>query len=400
MGGGMNFYQQAQLQNLIQRTIEPDSWLYVSGGGAGGIGGVGGAGGIGGVGGAQGMAGTEITDAEGRGEMHFFRSTQMVVFQTPKVHQQIEELLKLLRGTHGTQVSIEIRFLSISNNFLEDIGLDIDILLGAGNAGFSHFSEIPIDMSSHEFTSPPPATGISGSLGGGAVPDAFSISGQFLDNIQVDFLMRATQAHQRSRNLVAPHVTVMNGETSMINFSKETAYVASATSNVGYGVGLYDIQPAIDVSGIQIMVTPVITADKRYVLLNANFQQQITESIEKFNTGTGASGVDLDTSDPIEPGDVQSVVIQQPVKSINSITTHVMVPDGGTLLLGGQKIVGERERESGVPTLSKLPLINRLFNNRAVTKDENVLLILLKPQIILQSEREEDEFGSILTKQE
>ena len=351
------------------------------------------------MGGAQGMAGTEITDAEGRGEMHFFRSTQMVVFQTPKVHQQIEELLKLLRGTHGAQVSIEIRFLSISNNFLEDIGLDIDILLGAGNAGFSHFSEIPIDMSSHEFTSPPPATGISGSLGGGAVPDAFSISGQFLDNIQVDFLMRATQAHQRSRNLVAPHVTVMNGEMSMINFSKQTAYVASATSNVGYGVGLYDIQPAIDVSGIQIMVTPVITADKRYVLLNANFQQQITESIEKFNTGTGASGVDLDTSDPIEPGDVQSVVIQQPVKSINSITTHVMVPDGGTLLLGGQKIVGERERESGVPTLSKLPLINRLFNNRAVTKDENVLLILLKPQIILQSEREEDEFGSILTKQ-
>ena len=70
--------------------------------------------------------------------------------------------------------------------------------------------------------------------------------------------------------------------------------------------------------------------------------------------------------------------IQQPTYQQNVITTHVAIPDGGTLLLGGQKLVGEAEREMGVPALSKLPIINRLFTNKAKVMDESVLLILIK----------------------
>ena len=64
------------------------------------------------------------------------------------------------------------------------------------------------------------------------------------------------------------------------------------------------------------------------------------------------------------------------------------VPDGGTLLLGGQKVSVEVEREAGVPILSKIPFIGRLFSNRSTVKDEKVLLILVKPTIILQEEAE------------
>jgi len=56
--------------------------------------------------------------------------------------------------------------------------------------------------------------------------------------------------------------------------------------------------------------------------------------------------------------------------------------------LGGQKMTTEVEIEAGVPGLSKLPLIGRLFRNRSMVKDHKILLILVKPTIILQEEAE------------
>ncbi len=74
-----------------------------------------------------------------------------------------------------------------------------------------------------------------------------------------------------------------------------------------------------------------------------------------------------------------------------------MVPDGGTLMLGGRKRTSEVEKEVGVPALSKIPLINRLFTNRSLVNDSAVLLILVKPKIILPKEEEELRFGSFET---
>jgi type II secretory pathway component GspD/PulD (secretin) len=66
------------------------------------------------------------------------------------------------------------------------------------------------------------------------------------------------------------------------------------------------------------------------------------------------------------------------------------VPDGGTLLIGGQKLSGEVEREMGVPVISKIPVVNRAFTNKGKIRDEQTLLILIKPKIILLEEGEEN----------
>ena len=73
-----------------------------------------------------------------------------------------------------------------------------------------------------------------------------------------------------------------------------------------------------------------------------------------------------------------------------------MVPAKGTLLLGGQRLIGEIEIEAGVPVLSKIPFINRLFTNRSKTKDERTLLILIKPTIIIQTEEEQLNFPGLI----
>ena len=64
-------------------------------------------------------------------------------------------------------------------------------------------------------------------------------------------------------------------------------------------------------------------------------------------------------------------------------------------LLGGQKISEDVELESGVPVLSKIPVLGRLFDNRSKIKDQKVLLILVRPTIILQEEADSDAIAAI-----
>ena len=386
-GGGDNygtyFYDNAMwLVELIQRTIFPETWQATT------------------------------TTGEGKGEIYVFGGDHLVVYNIPAVHSRIERLLKKLRITRGNQVSIESRLLLINSNFLEDIGLDIDFFLNLSNAGFNQtgaidpvtggkvlepsgtggnkFTPIIVDQSSSSFTTPGKSI-VPSTLGGGVAPTAFQLAGSFLDNIQVDFLMRATQAHQRSRSLTAPHVTVLNGEDAFIQFGTQFAYVAQLQAVVDRAVGIYNPIPAYANSGVSIMVTPTISNDKRYVGLNIEIMQETVVDIVKFefNTGGGAVG-----GEQGGPGG-SSGTIQQPTIERNLIVTHVLVPDGGTLLLGGQKLVGEVEKEMGVPGLSKIPLVNRLFSNRSKVMDESVLLILIKPKIILQTEEEDSRFGGL-----
>jgi type II secretory pathway component GspD/PulD (secretin) len=135
-----------------------------------------------------------------------------------------------------------------------------------------------------------------------------------------------------------------------------------------------DPQPNVTYGGVVLNVTPTITADKKYVLLRITTSFTQVE-IEDFPIPSGVGE--------------QTFPIQLPTLEVAEVLTRVSVPDGGTLLIGGQKISGESEKQQGVPILSKIPLIGRLFENRSKSKDEKVLLILVKPTIIIQSEREE-----------
>jgi type II secretory pathway component GspD/PulD (secretin) len=52
-------------------------------------------------------------------------------------------------------------------------------------------------------------------------------------------------------------------------------------------------------------------------------------------------------------------------------------------------VSNEIEVETGVPILSKIPIINRFFTNRVTSKDEQSLLLLIRPEVIIQEENED-----------
>ena len=357
--GGMNIggaYRAEDLVTLIEETIEPDTWYDIS--------------------------------TTGQGSITPYPRDQpkkLAVLQTRDVHKKIEKLLAEMRRALGYQVAIEARFLVVSENFLEDIGLDVDFLYtGLGGK----WGELRLAQGSAITSQPDTSTKVPGSLGG--VSAAGMITGGYgsiLDDLQVAFLLRATQAHTDAKSLTEPKVTVLSGETASFWVLNDVSYVLPPDISTGTSAGAYSgggyttssIQQRIGrlQVGSTLQITPIITPDKKNVLLNIitelnDLLRMRTHTVEAVNAA----------------GQVATYSVTIPETETSQVMTRVSVPDGGTLLLGGQKITAEVEKEAGVPVLSKIPILGRLFGNRSKIKDEKILLILVKPTIILQEERE------------
>ena len=80
--------------------------------------------------------------------------------------------------------------------------------------------------------------------------------------------------------------------------------------------------------------------------------------------------------------------MQLPTVASTTVQTTVSVPDGGTILLGGIKRLREGRSERGLPILSKIPYINRLFRNVSIGRDATSLMLMVTPRIIIQEEEE------------
>ncbi len=85
---------------------------------------------------------------------------------------------------------------------------------------------------------------------------------------------------------------------------------------------------------------------------------------------------------------IEGTTVQLPQFAFTSVSTTVSVPDGGTILLGGIKRLSEGRNERGVPILSKMPYINRLFKNVGIGRTTQSLMMMVTPRIIIQEEEE------------
>ncbi len=218
-----------------------------------------------------------------------------------------------------------------------------------------------------------------GTFAGGIVEPALSIAGSFLDNIQVDFLIRATQANARASIVQAPRIVFFNAGSAAITIGRTRDYVSSLEPRLAEGaVGFTPVTQQAQ-SGVSMWVRGSIAADRRYVTLTLVLSERGEPDIQQ---------VEIQRASGNSPGSFISLLEQ----SFQTLETTVSVPDGGTVLLGGMKQVGETEVEAGVPILSKIPILKRAFTNQSTVKDTRTMLILAKAKIIIQTEAEEEAF--------
>ena len=68
---------------------------------------------------------------------------------------------------------------------------------------------------------------------------AMTVGMTFLDDVQVDLLVQATQADQRNAILTAPRLTLLNGQQSAISIGKVFTYISGYTQGSGNSTGAF-----------------------------------------------------------------------------------------------------------------------------------------------------------------
>ncbi|HVF86225.1 MAG TPA: hypothetical protein VM866_01485, partial [Pyrinomonadaceae bacterium] len=67
--------------------------------------------------------------------------------------------------------------------------------------------------------------------------------------------------------------------------------------------------------------------------------------------------------------------------STQRMQTEVLVPDGGTTVIGGSLIDVEGETQNRTPGLASVPLLGNLFKRRATTRNTDEILFFITPRI-------------------
>jgi general secretion pathway protein D len=365
-------------------------------------------------------------DVGGQGTIQPFNTNlSLVVSQTQEVHEQIADLLQQLRRLQDLQVTIEVRFITLQDDFFERIGVDFDFNIPTHTTvpltppvagpppsygGVSPSAVIGLDPLGN-----PTAvqdvqfrqggfTGATPPFGGFDAATAATFGFAILSDIEAYFVIQAAQGDTRSNILQAPKVTLFNGQTATVQDTTQEPFVTSVIPVVGDFAAAQ--QPVIVVlsQGTSLTVQAVVSNDRRFVRLTVvPFFSQIGDVNTFTFTGSSSStqkssdsksGTDTSSNSSEDDNSSTATTVQLPTFSFVTVTTTVSVPDGGTVLLGGIKRLSEGRNERGVPVLSKLPYVNRLFRNVGIGRTTTSLMMMVTPRIIIQEEEEENLLGS------
>jgi type II secretory pathway component GspD/PulD (secretin) len=325
-------------------------------------------------------------------------SGTMVVSQTPEVQEQIQSLLDDLREATGIMVDIEARFLSVEDNFLEDIGIDFRGLGQPGlgtNTFLNDFGDASTQGSLGNEIGQGTDLGAFYDEGGdgdlrGRVENLYDMSlgdtdvltgsgglsfqWTYLNDMQLEMVLRAVSKSERAELVTAPRVLVFNTARANIAVMNQVAYVKDFDVQIAQAASIAD--PIIDVvqDGVVLDVRPVVSADRRFILMElrptiAELQRPIPERVTTL-------------------GSQNSVTIQLPEVEIQRVRTSIPMPDGGTVMLGGLKVSDKQDNRSGVPILNKIPIVSFFFERQGTFVSNRKLLILLKASIVIPSEHE------------
>ncbi len=284
------------------------------------------------------------------------RTNTLVITDVREKMSLIEKLIELF-DTPTPQVSIEARIVEATSTFVRNLGIQwgwrgiADPLYGNQtslkfpNKGIVDGALIPEGITTK---------GIGGPLGGYAInlpapafTSALGLSfANILDTFRLDMALSALETSGSGRIISAPKITTQNNQDADIIQGRQIPVqtVANFTVTTRY------INAALELSA-----RPQITAEGTIIM-----------EIEIRNNAA----------------DFANLVNGIPPIITQSATTTVMVPDGGTTVIGGIYRTEDSITREKVPLLHKIPILGNLFRSFARTKQNRELLIFITPRII------------------
>ncbi len=275
------------------------------------------------------------------------RRNAVIITDIPTQFGRVDQMIRFL-DTPAPQVEIEARLLSANKSFSRELGNQLGFLIG--NRGGNVLTGIPGPGSPFSRNPPPRAT--AGGAGTPLVanfPAAATAGLSFLiqagGDIILDEIIGVAEARGTAKLISRPKVTTQNNQAATISQGTQIP--------------------------VQTNVNNTISVQFLNFSLNLTVTPQITEA------GTILLTAAIENSQP----DFARAVNGVPSVATQRANTQILIPDGGTAVIGGILVDNDSVNIRQIPGLGSLPIIGNLFKNTSTIKSTAELLFFITPRI-------------------
>ena len=321
----------------------------------------------------------------------------LFISHVPEVHALIDQLLSNLRNQQSLQVNMDIRLLDVRKNFYEEIGVDwLNRQDGSGisngltqasqGAGYTRQNNNSTFVGSNNNILPDNAAGFTST--NIAQPRGMRLEMShspfnFIGTAQINAVLTAAETEGDGQVLEHPTLSCFNGQRANARFMNQYAYISD------YEVVSSNLDPKIKVLnfGNIIDMRPVVSSDRKYITLevrpsSVQLQGVFTEIVQAPRIiGNGNDGTPV-VSPPVD------FPLEMPNVLVKTLRSTILLPDKASLLIGGFQRSQRQTTHAGIPFLSHIPFLGRLFSRNGTYDEDRRLFYLLHAEIIDLSEKE------------
>jgi type IV pilus assembly protein PilQ len=297
------------------------------------------------------------------------RSNTLIITDVKENIEAIRQLVAILDQPEP-QVEIETRIVIAQRNFSRDLGVQLSAgVINLGRGGLGNISTLPAAASqtggggtgsgSGSSTSGPNPFGVFGGLAGTPQPNpslsaaaastVIGLTTGLIGTAQISALITMAESRGQAKTVATPRVTALNNRPAQIESGSQ---IPVQTTQAASGTAV--VTTTFVSVPLRLSITPQITDVGTVVL-------RVTIENNTLNSGIAVGGV---------PGiDTQRM------------QSEVLVPDGGTTVMGGVLADSEGETRQRTPGIASLPIVGNLFKRKLTTKLTSEILFFITPHI-------------------
>jgi type II secretory pathway component GspD/PulD (secretin) len=189
----------------------------------------------------------------------------------------------------------------------------------------------------------------------------------FLNDLEVSAILRAVEKSADYQLINNQILSVHNAERAYVAVINQQAYVQDFDVEVAQFEKVADPQVNVLHEGVVLDVRPTIHHNRKYLTLEIQPTVAKVVALRTFATTLG--------------GNTSPVEFQLPELEVQSVFTTAVVPDGGSILLGGLSNIRNVERRAEVPWLAKVPIVGFLMKQEGHSDENKSLMILIRAHI-------------------
>ena len=181
------------------------------------------------------------------------------------------------------------------------------------------------------------------------------------ESLTMTVILNALETQGNANILSTPSLLTLDNEEAFITVGQQVPFVTGSYSNTG---------------GTDGARNPFQTIERQSVGVTLKVTPQVNEG----------DAVVLDIVQEVSSISAQILVASDVITNERKIETKVLANDSDIVVLGGLVKEDIQDSTQGVPLLSSIPLLGRLFRNDVVTVTKSNLLVFIRPTIIRDDE--------------